>query len=705
MKYRAISITSAFLVIMIASVQAALLDSLHTNQYTNMYFNSPSGGQLRYSIYLPNGFTASEHLPYFMSMHGVGPPPDFAPMYLGSNPKFDINVKQRCVLVEPFCPLDQTCWDNKGYSTGNHLLDPNPTNGIRMVLELVPYIQRELGLDVNRCYVVGASNGGYATWDLILRKSYLFAAAIPICGSGDRSKADRLVSMPIWAHHGSADDVVPISGSRDMIKAIRILGGDPRYTEYPVAHEAWVPAWADDSLMPWLFRQSRVPDSTSPPTPAGFTATPMTGGDRVLLQWRSVTDPESKSVAYHIYRNGRWRASLKDTAMVDSGLVAQTSYGYQVAAYNPCDRVSAKSDSLVVQTLADTKAPGIEWVRSVALTNVRIRFNEAVSAASAQNAANYQADKGVTIAKAALKDSITVLLTTSAQTPNTAYTLTIRNIADRSPASNAISATGISAAYTCLSTGRAFDEIWLSVTGSTVADLTGSAAFQGAPSRIDTLPALEANAVWQLNFGERIRGYIYPPATGTYTFWAAGDDVFQLFISPDADPAHKQLVGWILTAVPSREFDYCHTQRSPPYQMTKDTRYYIEILQKQSTGTDNCAIAWKRADGLTREIVPADCFIPYPEPAPPQTGTADRLEMHGRRLVSVRVNRTGGMEITVRSQGPHTIAFFDCKGALRASFSGMGKKSYSIPPLPAGIYSMRIASDGKTRVQSVLVGK
>jgi len=552
------------LVLMINAVcSAALIDSLHTLQYTNMYYNSRNGGQLRYSIYLPSGFQKTEKLPLFISMHGVGPPATFSPQYLSGNHNYDINNKQRSVLLEPFCPLDQTCWDNKGFETGNHLLDPQPTNGIRMVLEMIPYLQTELGLDPSRCYAVGASNGGYAVWDLILYKAYLFAGAIPVCGAGDKSKAERVASMAIWAFHGSADNIVPVSGSREMIKILRLMGADPCYSEYPVNHEVWVNAWADTSLLPWLFRQTRLPDSTAPSAPTGFAVMVMTGGDRLLLQWRSSSDPESKSVSYHVYRDGRWRASVKDTVMIDSGLTESTGYGYRVAAYNPCDRISANSDSVHAQTAADTKAPSILWVRSCALTNVKVRFSEKVAPSSAQAADNYQISNGITVAGAMLlPDSCSVMLTTSAMSPNTVYTLTAHGIADR--ARTPVTMGSASGSFTCVSTGRVFDEFWFSVPGGAIADLTGSAAYQGAPSRIDTLTGMESKAIWRYDFGSRMRGFIYPAQSGTYTFWGAGDDLFQLFISPDADPAHKKLAASIISATTAREFDLPSSQRTAP---------------------------------------------------------------------------------------------------------------------------------------------
>lgn len=116
----------------------------------------------------------------------------------------------------------------------------------------------EPGIDIKRRYVTGVSRGGYGTWQFICARPDLFAAAIPICGAGDPKLASNVVNIPIWAFHGAKDKNVPISGSRDMILAIKKAGGQPRYTEYPDrAHNIWDKVIATPGLWEWLFAQKR----------------------------------------------------------------------------------------------------------------------------------------------------------------------------------------------------------------------------------------------------------------------------------------------------------------------------------------------------------------------------------------------------------------------------------------------------------------
>ncbi|MEO6845449.1 MAG: dienelactone hydrolase family protein, partial [Ginsengibacter sp.] len=116
----------------------------------------------------------------------------------------------------------------------------------------------EPGIDIKRRYVTGVSRGGYGTWEFICTRPDLFAAAIPICGRGDPKLASKIVNMPIWAFHGARDKNVPVSGSRDMISAIKKAGGHPKYTEYPGAgHNIWNAVIETPGLWDWLFAQKK----------------------------------------------------------------------------------------------------------------------------------------------------------------------------------------------------------------------------------------------------------------------------------------------------------------------------------------------------------------------------------------------------------------------------------------------------------------
>ncbi len=100
--------------------------------------------------------------------------------------------------------------------------------------------------------------GGYGTFDAIMRYPDLFAAAVPVCGGGDTSKASRIAHLPIWMFHGADDVVVSPDLSANMTRALFNAGARPGFTLYPeVGHFAWLAAYSDQNMMEWLFRQHK----------------------------------------------------------------------------------------------------------------------------------------------------------------------------------------------------------------------------------------------------------------------------------------------------------------------------------------------------------------------------------------------------------------------------------------------------------------
>jgi hypothetical protein len=87
----------------------------------------------------------------------------------------------------------------------------------------------------------------------------MLGAAVPMSGAGDPMRGPLLLSTPVWAFHGAQDEVVPVSGARDMIAAIQSFGGSPLYTEYPhEGHNIWDQAYATPDLVSWTFSQQRA---------------------------------------------------------------------------------------------------------------------------------------------------------------------------------------------------------------------------------------------------------------------------------------------------------------------------------------------------------------------------------------------------------------------------------------------------------------
>jgi hypothetical protein len=99
-------------------------------------------------------------------------------------------------------------------------------------------------------------------------------------------------------------------------------------------------------------------------------------------------------------------------------------------------------------------------------------------------------------------------------------------------------------------------------------------------------------------FGERARGYLYPPETGDYTFWIASDDNSELYLSTDEDPAHAVLVANVTSWTGWRQWNAFASQQSPAIRLTAGKRYYIEALFCSGSGAGFLSVGW-RGPGVT----------------------------------------------------------------------------------------------------------
>ena len=163
-----------------------------------------------------------------------------------------------CFLIAPQCRPDRLWVETpRAFDRAQPRQAPGPQ--MQVVINILEDVIANCPVDVRRLYLTGLSMGGYGSWDLATRLAERWAAVAPICGGGDELYADRLVGVPVWAWHGSADEVVPAVKSRRMIEAIRQAGGEPRYSELSqVGHDCWTHAYTDaDGVVPWMFSQRK----------------------------------------------------------------------------------------------------------------------------------------------------------------------------------------------------------------------------------------------------------------------------------------------------------------------------------------------------------------------------------------------------------------------------------------------------------------
>ncbi|MEP4077278.1 alpha/beta hydrolase-fold protein [Haloferula sp.] len=157
-------------------------------------------------------------------------------------------------------PQSPGLWADTPWGEGSYDLSTTPiTLSMSLVYEIIDSLELEFNIDPDRIYVTGQSMGAFGAWDCVMRQPGRFAALVPMAGGGDPTQAANLTDVAIWNFHGADDTVVPTLASQEMDAAMITAGHTNwTYTEYPgVGHAVTGPAWAEETLIPWMFSQSR----------------------------------------------------------------------------------------------------------------------------------------------------------------------------------------------------------------------------------------------------------------------------------------------------------------------------------------------------------------------------------------------------------------------------------------------------------------
>ena len=232
--------------------------------YHPKIWSSPTEGTFKYRHAAPVKIIKGKKYPLLVFFHGAGGRGvDNKGQLLDAGglsafEKMGVRTKLNSHIFAGQVPKGEK-WVNVSWSLLGHKT-PEISESMRMAMEAIDsFIQNPKNqVDTSRIYAMGLSMGGYGTWDAIQRRPNFFAAAVPICGGGDKSIAKKLVNLPIWAWHGEKDTVIKPSRSRDMIEAITNAGGSPKYSEIKGrGHNSWIDCWKSQELWSWLYSQRK----------------------------------------------------------------------------------------------------------------------------------------------------------------------------------------------------------------------------------------------------------------------------------------------------------------------------------------------------------------------------------------------------------------------------------------------------------------
>ena len=215
-----------------------------------------------YRLWIPKDYDPQQKYPIVLCLHGAGGRGtdnrgggnEAATVLTGD----EVQAEHPAFILTPQCPSGQQ-WVDTPWGKGSYSVERVPiSDELTLALVILKKVMDEYPIDADRVYITGQSMGGYGVWDALIRYPEVFAAAVPICGGGDPSQAERLRDIPIWNFHGTDDRTVPIQASRDMQAALAKLDADAKFTELPkTGHISWSKAWRTEGLVDWLYAQQR----------------------------------------------------------------------------------------------------------------------------------------------------------------------------------------------------------------------------------------------------------------------------------------------------------------------------------------------------------------------------------------------------------------------------------------------------------------
>jgi predicted peptidase len=227
------------------------------------------GMDYRYQVFVPEEWTPRLKWPVILALHGAGERGDDGLLQTDVGIGTAIRTSRReirAIVVMPQCP--KTLW----------WMMPSMDD---LAMSVLQEATREFHGDTQRTYLTGLSMGGFGAWHLAEKYPGRFAALVVICGGirppatalkayPDLAKwippdspksysavAERVGKVPVWIFHGAEDDIVPVTESQRMNEAMKRVGAEVHYTEYPgVGHGSWNKAYDEPKLFPWLFSKS-----------------------------------------------------------------------------------------------------------------------------------------------------------------------------------------------------------------------------------------------------------------------------------------------------------------------------------------------------------------------------------------------------------------------------------------------------------------
>jgi len=201
-------------------------------------------------LHLPRGYHDFGERPLIVFLHGAGEVNkdvrilrklDIFHYANGTVPTSDFPF----IVVSPITP--KYGWDSQRV--------------VRFLDEFLKDNRYRYNIDTSRIYLTGFSMGGFGTFSVACDYPDRFTAIVPLAGGCDPNRAEKLLTVPTWAFHGDADDVVAFEQTEKMITAMQELNHpDVHLTRlHGAGHGIPESVYTRPELYQWLLEHRKTP--------------------------------------------------------------------------------------------------------------------------------------------------------------------------------------------------------------------------------------------------------------------------------------------------------------------------------------------------------------------------------------------------------------------------------------------------------------
>ncbi|XP_020610810.1 uncharacterized protein LOC110049362 [Orbicella faveolata] len=160
-------------------------------------------------------------------------------------------------------------------------------------------------------------------------------------------------------------------------------------------------------------------------------------------------------------------------------------------------------------------------------------------------------------------------------------------------------------------------EIWQSVSGQHLYNLTSSSQYQESPTIKDTLNHFVANENIGNNYGQRLTTFYRAPETGQYVFYLTCQDECELWLSTNDAPDNIKRILFISFGLNLNynEWERSPTQKSLPVHLCSGEFYFMQAIMKAgSSSHDHLGVGVLQPRGEKYQpILNGDLFFELPE--------------------------------------------------------------------------------------------